>query len=96
MHICIANWHGNVHHGAGIPLAVSAVTAILLSVGLWTPVAGVLSAATEIPLFLQGADDPRVLICLIVFGISISMLGPGAFSIDAMLFGRHRLDLPDR
>ena len=95
LHICIANWHGNVHRVAGIPLAISAVTAILLSVGLWTPVAGVLSVATEVPLFVQGADDPRILICLMVFGASISMLGPGAFSIDAMLFGRQRLDLPD-
>ena len=95
LQICIANWHGNVQRVAGIPLAISAVTAILLSVGLWTPVAGVLSAATEVPLFVQGADDPRILICLMVFGASISMLGPGAFSIDAMLFGRQRLDLPD-
>lgn len=75
---------------------ISSILAIFLVVGLWTPVAGVLSAAAEIPLLLKGSDDPRLLICMMVLGISISMLGPGAFSIDALIFGRHRLDLPDR
>ena len=77
-------------------LAISAIIAILLVLGLWTPVAGVLSAVAEIPLLFKGADDPRILICLMVLGVSISMLGPGAFSLDAVIFGRHRLDLPDR
>lgn len=68
---------------------------ILLVLGLWTPIAGVLSSAAEIPLLIKGADDPRLLICVMVLGVSISMLGPGAFSLDAVIFGRHRLDLPD-
>jgi len=88
--------HGNAHHLAEMSLAISAIIAILLVLGLWTPVAGVLSAVAEIPLLFQGADDPRILICLMVLGVSISMLGPGAFSLDAVIFGRHRLDLPDR
>ena len=94
--LSVINWRGNLHHLTGISLAISALIAILLVLGLWTPVAGVLSAAAEIPLLIQGADDPRFLICLMVLGLSISMLGPGAFSLDAMIFGRHRLDLPDR
>lgn len=88
--------HENSQHLAEISLGISAIIAILLLVGLWTPVVGVLSAAAEIPLLIQGADDPRILICLMMLGVSISMLGPGAFSLDAMIFGRHRLDLPDR
>lgn len=96
LHTCIANGLGNGHHVALIPLAVSGVMAILLSVGLWTPLAGVLSAATQVPLLIQHADDPRILICLMVLGVSISMLGPGALSIDAGIFGRKRLNLPER
>lgn len=92
----VVNWHGNPHHLAEISLAVSAIIAILLVLGLWTPIAGVLSAAAEIPLLVQGADDPRILICLMVLGVAISMLGPGAFSLDAVIFGRQKLDLPDR
>lgn len=92
----VVNRHGNAHHLGEISLAVSAVIAILLLLGLWTPVDGVILAAAEIPALLQGADDPRILICLMVLGLSISMLGPGAFSVDAVIFGRHRLDLPDR
>jgi putative oxidoreductase len=96
LHSCIIIWHGDVEYVAGIASVISSIIAILLVVGLWTPVAGVLFAAAEIPLLIQGVDDPRILICLMVLGVSISMLGPGAFSIDALIFGRHRLDLPDR
>jgi hypothetical protein len=80
----------------GILLAGSAVIGAFLLAGLWTPIVGVLSAAAEIPLFVQGASDLRNLICLMAIGIAVSMLGPGAFSIDAAMFGRQRLDLPDR
>lgn len=86
----------NGGHVPGALLAVAAVFAILLLIGLWTPIAGALSAATVAPLLIRGADEPRILICLIALGVSISMLGPGAISIDAAMFGRHRLDLPDR
>jgi uncharacterized membrane protein YphA (DoxX/SURF4 family) len=92
----IVNQHGNAHNLGEISLAISAIIAILLLLGLWTPVAGALLTAAEIPPLVQGADDPRILICLMVLGLSISMLGPGAFSVDAVIFGRHRLDLPDR
>jgi putative oxidoreductase len=31
---------------------------------------------------------------LAVIGLSLAMLGPGSWSIDARLFGRKRIDLP--
>jgi putative oxidoreductase len=96
LHFCIACWLENAYRVAGAFLAIPAIIAVLLLVGLWTPIAGALSAAAEVPLFMQGTTDLRTLICLMTIGIAVSMLGPGAFSIDAALFGRHRLDLPDR
>jgi putative oxidoreductase len=96
LHSCITCWLGNVHHVTGLLLVGSAVIAAFLLAGLWTPIAGVVSAIAEIPLFLQGANDLRTLICLMAIGIAVSMLGPGAYSIDAAIFGRQRLDLPDR
>ena len=77
-------------------MAVLATLAVLILAGLWTPVAGALSALAAVPLLIQEADQAGILICLMALGISVSMLGPGAISIDAAIFGRHRLDLPER
>jgi putative oxidoreductase len=96
LHTCIACWLGNGHHIPATLLAIVAALALLLLIGLWTPIAGALSAATMVPLLIQEVDEPRILICLMALGVSILMLGPGAISIDAAMFGRHRLDLPDR
>jgi len=56
----------------------------------------VLLAGTEAVLLIKQADDPRILACLIAINLAVAMLGPGVLSIDAVRFGRHRLDLPDR
>ena len=64
----------------------------LLSVGLWTPVAGVLVAVLELCLMIAGSSIDRCPATLAVIGLSLAMLGPGAWSIDARLFGRRRID----
>jgi putative oxidoreductase len=59
---------------------------ILLLIGLWTPVAGAIAAVAGLwTLFSQPAPDEM---CLGVFGASLALLGPGAWSVDARLFGR--------
>jgi putative oxidoreductase len=72
---------------------VAGASGIFLLVGLWTPVAGIIAASSELVIALSGMEHLRVSILLIAFGISIAMLGPGTWSIDALLFGRQRLDL---
>jgi uncharacterized membrane protein YphA (DoxX/SURF4 family) len=60
---------------------------------LWTPIAGALVAASELWIALRGIDHPRGPILLVAIGVAITVLGPGAWSIDARLFGRRRLDI---
>ena len=91
-----AYWLKSAHHAAAALGAVSLIVGFFLLLGLWTPIAGVLSAITEAALMIVHAADPRLLVCLIGIGLAVSMLGPGVLSIDATLFGRHRLDLPER
>jgi putative oxidoreductase len=75
---------------------VAAGAAALLLIGLWTPVAGVLMALAELCLaFSQGAD-PWTHVLLGALGAALAMLGPGAWSVDARLFGRKRIDIPQR
>jgi uncharacterized membrane protein YphA (DoxX/SURF4 family) len=68
----------------------------LLLVGFWTPIAGVAMAIAEMCLAFLHANDPGTHILLAALGASLAMLGPGAWSVDARLFGRKRIQIPQR
>jgi putative oxidoreductase len=74
----------------------AACASALLLVGFWTPVAGVAMAMAEIVLAFWGFRDPWIHILLAALGASLAMLGPGAWSVDARLFGRKRIHIPQR
>ena len=74
----------------------AAGAAALLMVGLWTPVAGVLMAIAELCLAFSHSTDPWTHILLATLGAALAMLGPGAWSLDARLFGRKRIHIPQR
>jgi uncharacterized membrane protein YphA (DoxX/SURF4 family) len=75
---------------------IAAGAGALLLVGLWTPVAGVLLAVAELCLTLSHPSDPWRHILLGALGVALAMLGPGAWSADARLFGRKRIHIPQR
>ena len=83
-----------------ISLAVIHVFAIaagiLLLAGLWTPIAGVLVAIIEIWCAFTRPHDPWNYVLLGTLGAALAMLGPGAWSVDARLFGWKRIDIRDR
>jgi len=67
---------------------------VFLLGGLWTPVMGAVIALDEVWFALSLAFSQReelwFHIFLAVLAVSVAMLGPGAWSIDAHLFGRKR------
>src|SRR3984957_19735078 len=68
---------------------------ILLLAGLWTPVAGTLVAAEALwNVFSSG--HPWRWIMLATLGAALALIGPGAWSVDARLFGWRRLEIRDR
>ena len=69
---------------------------ILLLAGLWTPIAGTLQAVIELWIFLSRGDGANLHLLLAALGVSLVMLGPGAWSVDARLFGRKRIDIRGR
>jgi putative oxidoreductase len=75
---------------------VAAGAALFLLVGLWTPVVGVLMAIAELCLTFSYPIDPWRHILLGALGAALAMLGPGAWSVDARLFGRKRIHIPQR
>ena len=88
---------GSLHalsHGATIaalPYAADILSGTLLIAGFWTPIGGVLQALVEFSGVLAGAGYEHIVRGMI--GLSLAMLGPGAWSVDARLFGRKRIDV---
>ncbi len=68
-----------------------ALAGLLLCAGLWTPVAGGALSLFSLWSAFSGAGDPWGQILLAAIGVALAMLGPGAWSIDARLYGRKRL-----
>ena len=65
----------------------------LLLAGLWSPIAGTLQAVIELWIVFSSGDAAVVHLLLAALGVSLAMLGPGAWSVDARLFGRKRIDI---
>jgi uncharacterized membrane protein YphA (DoxX/SURF4 family) len=78
------------------------VVGLLLFAGLFTPVAGTLaglvSAGRVFSVFsLPGAgplETTHSVALVVVMAIAVVLLGPGAFSLDARLFGRREIVVP--
>ena len=80
-----------------VPSCIAAGAAVFLLVGLWTPVAGTLVGLAEVwTALLLYSPQPNFVwihIFLAVLSVSVAMVGPGAWSVDARLFGRKRFDI---
>ena len=72
-----------------LPLIASA----LLLIGLGTPYVGLLVAAAQLWLVFSGLADPWTAIIVCGLGISLAMIGPGAWSMDARFFGRKHVEI---
>ena len=75
---------------------IAAGAAMLLVVGLWTPMTGVLVAIIELWIAISRPHDFCIPLLLGALGAALAMLGPGAWSIDARLFGRKRIEIGNR
>jgi len=88
----VAELAGTSVSASTIPLIVAICAAILLLVGLWTPIVGTLIAVIQLCIAVTHIDDPWIPIILATLGGTAAMIGPGAWSIDARLFGRKHLE----
>lgn len=69
---------------------------ILLLAGLWTPVAAAVVAAIELRNAFSQSQDPWLYIVLATLAAGLALVGPGAWSVDAHLFGWKRVGIRDR
>jgi len=94
----IALFHYGIHYFGEAPHSavnvlhlIGAGTGIFLLAGLWTPVFGAIVAVVEMSIVFAHAGDPWISIILATLAATLAMIGPGALSVDARLFGRKRL-----
>src|ERR1700681_410324 len=79
-----------------VPHMLAAVAGILLLVRLWTPLAGTMITIVELCIVCSSAGGLGIRIILATLGASLAMIGPGAWSVDAHLFGRKHFEIPQR
>ncbi|HLK68403.1 MAG TPA: hypothetical protein VKU19_33455 [Bryobacteraceae bacterium] len=83
------------HTALAVLPMVGAAAGLLILGGLWTPVAGVLAGIVEVWIGLSDPGIQSSALILATLGISLAMIGPGAWSIDARLYGRKQLLPPE-
>jgi putative oxidoreductase len=92
-----AVFRGQLSAGDIVVDVLASICGLLLLPGLWTPVAGVVAGIVEFAAaYFSHPANPWMYIVFGALGISIALLGPGGYSVDARLFGWKRIDIPDR
>ena len=75
---------------------VCAATGLLLIVGLWTPIVGTVAAIAAAMHAWFDPVDASTYVLLAALAAALALLGPGAWSVDARLFGWRRIEIRDR
>lgn len=79
-----------------VPMTILSVllsaAAILLLIGLFTPIVGTVVALIESCRLVIVPADRLVYLLVATFGAALAMLGPGLWSVDARLFGWKRIE----
>jgi len=89
----IAGLRGEPQFESAMLHTLSTGAGILLLAGFWTPYAGVLAAVIELWQAFSQPADALTHILLVTLGIALALVGPGAWSVDARLFGWKRIDI---
>jgi uncharacterized membrane protein YphA (DoxX/SURF4 family) len=92
--------HGAVNSSVVVAL-LAFVTGLALIIGLMTPIASVLLAAGDILLTVHAVvlahlpmfESAMARLEFSVMSVALILLGPGAFSLDARLYGRREIDV---
>jgi uncharacterized membrane protein YphA (DoxX/SURF4 family) len=77
--------------GLALLAAFTSALGLFLIVGFWTPVAGGLIAVSALWDAFEHPAHRNYSVMVGVLGLALALLGPGAWSVDARLFGWKRL-----
>jgi uncharacterized membrane protein YphA (DoxX/SURF4 family) len=87
--------HGRFASGGWTEVTIGALI-VLIGIGFVTPIACCVAVLLELFYLIQshGTTDTWHVVNTLLVTLSLGMLGPGAFSLDARLFGRRRVIVP--
>jgi putative oxidoreductase len=88
---CVVSRLADASWSAAFPELIAASMGIFILLGLWTPVVGTLVGLTEVWIFFSRPTSPWIPLILGILGVTLAMIGPGALSVDARLFGRKHI-----
>ena len=80
------------HSVSGIAFGMLVVGTMLIT-GFATPLAALLQSLLQLLIALRGTPLLSIHAENVLVGLSLMMLGPGAWSTDAYLFGRRRITI---
>jgi putative oxidoreductase len=89
---CVVSRLADASWSAAFPELIAAGLGIFILLGLWTPVVGTLVGLTEVWIFFRRPTGPWIPLILAILGVTLAMIGPGAWSVDARLFGRKHIE----
>ena len=90
-------WHGAIAYQDAaaveqiVPELIASGAALFIVTGLWTPAAGALIAALQLWIALVRPGNEAGVLILGTLAGTLAMIGPGAWSIDARIFGRKHI-----
>lgn len=77
-------------------LLVATTAGLLVLIGLWTPIAAGVLTLLELWIAFTTVDARAAHLLVATIAAGLTVLGPGAWSIDARLFGRRRIAVAER
>jgi putative oxidoreductase len=81
------------HRETSASAIIGIAAGLLMLIGFCTPVGSILAVISQSLTLFISAVMPQTAILLLSISVAVAMLGPGAWSIDSLLFGRHRLKI---
>jgi putative oxidoreductase len=91
---CVVNRFREASGSAAVPELIGASLSIFILLGLWTPIVATLVSLIEVWVLLSRGVHAWIPITLATLSATLAMIGPGAWSIDARLFGRKHIETP--
>lgn len=88
--VALLHWAGT-NGGLVATQVLGTVAGLMLIAGLWTPFAGVLATCAGTWMSLSSPSNPVVPAGLAVLGLTLALIGPGEWSVDARLYGRKHI-----
>jgi uncharacterized membrane protein YphA (DoxX/SURF4 family) len=74
---------------------IGALAGLMLIAGVWTPVAGVVAGCAEAWIAFSSPAHMWNPVVLGVLGVTLALIGPGEWSVDARLYGRKHFVPPE-